>query len=456
MSKFESLKKKKLAVIGAGPKGIAVAVKAKVLAEFGFPVDEIVLIEKNEVGANWSGTHGYTNGEMKLGTSPEKDVVFPIETDVGDDLLNARIRSRLLDFTWTSFLVQNRQFSDWVDRGRPAPCHQLWSMYLKWVFSQMGSSVTLVKAELKAVDLIVETNQWDLVLKGENEKIKSLLVDRLMLTGPGKTRMDFGKDFAQAPGERIFDLESFWNLKEKKQFASLGKIAVVGVGENAASVLLSLHKMNLENEIEIISPRGFLSTRSENFYENQIYSQPERNSWDKLELEHRMEFVERTDLGVFSVHAMQILNSEQHHKVVAGRVVSLKAISDGVEVEIEYGGKKSIKNYGSVILATGFDQVALIKNLFSLRCRNALEKLSRQSIGKDELMQRISEDLSIAHFSPPIHLPMLSGLVQGPGFSNLSCLGRLSDRVVLIPALEKLKMFEQSKEKNIEELRTAV
>ena len=95
MSKFESLKKKKLAVIGAGPKGIAVAVKAKVLAEFGFPVDEIVLIEKNEVGANWSGTHGYTNGEMKLGTSPEKDVVFPIETDVGDDLLNARIRSRL-------------------------------------------------------------------------------------------------------------------------------------------------------------------------------------------------------------------------------------------------------------------------------------------------------------------------------------------------------------------------
>ena len=32
--------------------------------------------------------------------------------------------------------------------------------------------------------------------------------------------------------------------------------------------------------------------------------------------------------------------------------------------------------------------------------------------------------------SPPLHLPVLAGLAQGPGFPNLSCLGLLSDRIL--------------------------
>ncbi len=36
----------------------------------------------------------------------------------------------------------------------------------------------------------------------------------------------------------------------------------------------------------------------------------------------------------------------------------------------------------------------------------------------------------IAGLSPPLHLPMVAGLAQGPGFPNLSCLGLLSDRVL--------------------------
>jgi mycobactin lysine-N-oxygenase len=44
--------------------------------------------------------------------------------------------------------------------------------------------------------------------------------------------------------------------------------------------------------------------------------------------------------------------------------------------------------------------------------------------------QRIDVDLSVAGPSPPLHLPVLAGLAQGPGFPNLSCLGLLSDRVL--------------------------
>jgi mycobactin lysine-N-oxygenase len=32
--------------------------------------------------------------------------------------------------------------------------------------------------------------------------------------------------------------------------------------------------------------------------------------------------------------------------------------------------------------------------------------------------------------SPPLHLPLVAGLAQGPGFPNLSCLGLLSDRIL--------------------------
>ena len=60
---MRNAERKTLTVIGAGPKGIAVAVKAKVLEEFGFPVDRVILIEKNGVAAHWSGEFGYTNGE---------------------------------------------------------------------------------------------------------------------------------------------------------------------------------------------------------------------------------------------------------------------------------------------------------------------------------------------------------------------------------------------------------
>ena len=48
----------------------------------------------------------------------------------------------------------------------------------------------------------------------------------------------------------------------------------------------------------------------------------------------------------------------------------------------------------------------------------------------DELDRRIEVDLSVGGLSPPVHLPMVSGLAQGPGFPNLSCLGLLSDRIL--------------------------
>ena len=47
-----------LAVIGAGPKGIAIAAKARALAAVGLDAPEVVLVDRSAVAGNWSGRQG--------------------------------------------------------------------------------------------------------------------------------------------------------------------------------------------------------------------------------------------------------------------------------------------------------------------------------------------------------------------------------------------------------------
>jgi mycobactin lysine-N-oxygenase len=66
-----------LAVVGAGPKGIAIAAKARALAAAGLDAPRVVLVERSAVAGNWSGRQGYTGGRLPLGTPPEKDIGYP-------------------------------------------------------------------------------------------------------------------------------------------------------------------------------------------------------------------------------------------------------------------------------------------------------------------------------------------------------------------------------------------
>ena len=45
-------------------------------------------------------------------------------------------------------------------------------------------------------------------------------------------------------------------------------------------------------------------------------------------------------------------------------------------------------------------------------------------------IESIGVDLAVSGVTPKLFLPGLAGLMQGPGFPNLSCLGLLSDRVL--------------------------
>ena len=118
-------------MVGAGPKGIAIAAKARALAAAGLPVPRVVLVDRGEVAGNWSGRQGYTSGLLPLGTPPEKDVGYPYAASWGD--ASADVVAAMAGYSWQRHLIRHGVYGDWVDRGRMRPTHRQWSVYLREV-----------------------------------------------------------------------------------------------------------------------------------------------------------------------------------------------------------------------------------------------------------------------------------------------------------------------------------
>ena len=74
-----------------------------------------------------------------------------------------------------------------------------------------------------------------------------------------------------------------------------------------------------------------------------------------------------------------------------------------------------------MVVAIGF-QARWFEGLLGGHARARL----RSALAGTDLERRIELDLSVAGLSPPLHLPLATGLAQGPGFPNLSCLGLLA------------------------------
>src|SRR5690349_20754139 len=100
-----------LAVIGAGPKGIAIAAKARALTAAGLPAPRVILIDPGPVTGNWTGHQGYTSGLLPLGTPPEKDVGYPYAGSWGP-------RSAAVTAAMAEYSFQRHVIAD--PRPRPA------------------------------------------------------------------------------------------------------------------------------------------------------------------------------------------------------------------------------------------------------------------------------------------------------------------------------------------------
>ncbi len=400
-----------LAVVGAGPKGIAIAAKARALAAAGLAPPRIVLIDRGPVAGNWTGRQGYTNGLLPLGTPPEKDVGFPYPDTWGE--ATAAVTAAMAPYSWQRHLITRGAYADWVDRGRVRPTHRQWSAYLRDVAGLVAPEI--VPGEVTGV--AADGEQWRLEL-GPG---KAIAADGVVFTGAGPPIRVAGQ-----PREhpRVFDGRSYWLAGQAVDKQVAQNVCVIGSGETAASVVISLlTKAHKRSSVNVLTSRGVLYSRGESYDENRFYSDP--GDWPRLAEAHRREFLERTDRGVFSAQAEAILNQSRGFRTLAGRAVRIDAGERQVVVTIEYGSERERVVYDLVVVAIGFD-ARWFERLLDGEARRRLDR----ALAGDVLERRIGLDLSVAGLNPPLHLPLLAGLAQGPGFPNLSCLGLLSDRVL--------------------------
>jgi mycobactin lysine-N-oxygenase len=414
-----------LAVLGAGPKGLAIAAKRAALARTGWDVPDLLVVDGAGIAAHWSGAAGYTDGRQLLSTAPEKDVGFPYAHLWGAD--SERVSHQISRWSWQRYLVQQQGFADWVDRGRPRPTHRQWSRYLRWVAAEIP--VQPILAEVDGIDLA--DGRWRLTARTPAGERLDLDCDGLVVTGPGTP--------IRLPGHpdshpRILDGRSFWAREDALADTGPVEVCVIGNGETAGSVTTALLGLLPEGSVvELVSDHGVLYTRGESFAENRFYSDPDAAGWQQLAERHRREFLKRTDRGVFSVQVQEVLNRTEAVRPLAGRVIRLEPVEAKVIVEVEHEQAREGLAFDWVVVAVGFDPLWFAP-LLGERARAALAEAAgggpHRLPSSTALERAIGHDLAVTSLDPRLHLPVLAGVTQGPGFPNLSCLGLLADRVL--------------------------
>jgi mycobactin lysine-N-oxygenase len=401
-----------LAVVGAGPKGIAIAAKARALSAAGLEAPRVVLVDRNTLAGNWSGKQGYTSGLLPLGTPPEKDVGFPYAASWGS--ASSAVTAAMASYSWQRHLTERGAYADWVDRGRLRPTHRQWSAYLCDVAERAEAEI--VRGEVVGLE-VGENGSWTLRI----EPGEAVNAEGVVITGSGPPITVAGQPHDHP---RVLDGRNYWLHERMLKKGIAQSVCVIGSGETAASVVISLlKKAHRRSTVDVLTSRGVLYSRGESYDENRFYSDP--GEWSRLAEWHRREFLERTDRGVFSLQAEATLRQSRGFRTLAGRAASIEAGDRQVIVTIEYGDEVERVAYDLVVVAIGFNG-RWFEQLLDAEARGRLEEALDGAAPEG----RIDVDLSIAGVSPPLHLPVLAGLAQGPGFPNLSCLGLLSDRIL--------------------------
>lgn len=418
--------RKRLCVVGAGPKGIAIAVKAKVLRDVGFHAPQICLIERKEVASHWLKDSGLTNGIQPLGTSPEKDVGFPYASFNWGATANHKVNRKMQNFSWSSFLVDTNRYSDWIDRGKPAPNHQRWAEYLKWVWEKIQDETELVLGRLEAAS--EEGGEWKLEVGQKSGKRVMVSCQGLVLTGPGRPKMPVGLP----ADDRILSTDKFWRNCESLARSQGARFAVIGTGETAASIAVVLGASHSISAVDIISPLAMNYSRGESYVENHVYTDPFQANWAQLTIENRRDFINRTDRGVFSLVTKRQLDEMENLEIIPGRLMSVEIDSlNQLIATVQYAQSKERRSYDYLVFATGFDPWGWFEEILSPSLKETWKSsMGLKSLDEESLELQITESLALRGVTPLLHLPMLAAVAQGPGFPNLSCLGRVSDQIL--------------------------
>jgi mycobactin lysine-N-oxygenase len=298
----------------------------------------------------------------------------------------------------------------------------------------------LVRGEIKSVQK--KNRKWHVsTYIPDKEQDEEIVCDALVFTGPGEPK----RFRTQAITDIVMDGHNFWkpaNLTWVQAWRTQKKtFAVIGTGETAASVIGKLIDLDRESkwEIHVISRGATLYSRGEGYHENRFFSDPA--DWPKLSIEMRKELIKRTDRGVLSLKAIRAIAGAKNVKCMNGEVSKILKPDAQARVFVkEDGGVEKPWSYDCVIVAMGFDAFSFAKYFVNEKIDDLapLYDGDRRPDPKDpeygkrveQVAAKIGEELSVQGMEPKLYLPMFAGLMQGPGFPNLSCLGLLSDRIL--------------------------
>ncbi|MGW9181661.1 SidA/IucD/PvdA family monooxygenase, partial [Agromyces sp. NPDC055658] len=377
------------------------AAKAAELRAMGVPAPEVVVVERAGVAANWQAVGGWTDGNHRLGTGPEKDVGFPYRSALVPRR-NAELDERMTRHSWQAYLIATGGFAEWVDRGRPAPTHKRWSQYLGWVADDIG--MTVVSGDVERISVDPDAHRW--VLHTADDTVSA---DGLMVTGPGQAERSV------LPGNpRVMSIAQFWHQAGKHEMITAERVAVIGGGETAASMLNELFRHRVST-ITVISPTVTLFTRGEGFFENTLFSDP--TGWTGLTLAERRDALARTDRGVFSARVQDALLADDRIRHLRGRVAHAVARDERIRLTLSTntGGEavETVHGFDLVIDGSGADALWFAP-LFSQDALDLLELGLGGPLSGESLQEHIGHDLALTDVFPKLFLPGLAGLTQGP------------------------------------------
>jgi mycobactin lysine-N-oxygenase len=434
----------RLAIVGGGPKAVAIAAKAQILREEDLLDCEIHIFESREIGASWTGRHGYTDGEQALCTPSEKDLGFPYAKMPGAPEAAEKMMAR---FSWGTFKA-SRGYADWVDLGRGRASHGEFAEYLRWACDRSGAAMhfgEVTRLEKARISGRHAREGWKVEWKQAAGKaqLHGTFFDGVVVTGHGPARA-----MGPSSSPRMLDGQRLWIRKERERVLGLlhgnavsedAPLVVIGSGGTAAAALAWLARQRFKDlPIYLLAEQATFYSRGNSVFENRLFSDPAQ--WRALTHANRKAFFDRLTRGVVWDAVMEELVQLSALKFIDGRATDITAAGNvnlavqwkrGLsQLELDLGEKETQQvEAGLVINATGFDNWWFL----GLLPPSAIPSDRKE---RADLIERLShgmgEDLTFRDgwTLPRLHAPFQSMLV-GPGFASLLALGDMADRVLL-------------------------
>src|SRR5690606_37250999 len=134
--------------------------------------------------------------------------------------------------------------------------HRKWSQYLNWVADRVGMNVVLGEVCRIGIDA---GRRWAV-----HTHDRTVSADGLMITGPGQAERSI------LPGHPlVLSIAEFWHRAAQRELICADRVAVIGGGETAASMVNELFRHRVST-VTVISPQVTLFTRGEGFFENSL------------------------------------------------------------------------------------------------------------------------------------------------------------------------------------------